>query len=110
MTENLEALRNELRVIDTEVSEALKALEEWFTDLHLGVDVPLGDDFVITKVNSKPRFVRLSDGYPVGDIKRGDRADFMKLWGSKGKIVAAAESELRAIIDDRKKSLCDTSR
>lgn len=102
MSRDLESLQQELLDLDSRISLKLIELEKWFTELHVGVYVPLGKEFAVDKINGKCRFVRTSDSRPVTDLRRDDRARFLSLWGSKDKLTKNAESVLKKIVADRR--------
>ncbi len=105
MSDRMDALRDELGALDTAVFERLRELEELLRSWHLGIPIPLGDDFVYAKCGNNLRFIRVSDGTPVTDTKRVDRAAFLAEWGTNWKLEQACETALRAAIDQRKEIL-----
>lgn len=98
---SIEDLREELRTLDIEVAERIRALEQEYRSLQIGIPIPLGEDYSFAKLNSKWRFLD-AEGTPVSDRKRGVRAEFLAVWGIRENFEAAAEAALRAAISSRK--------
>jgi hypothetical protein len=99
-SENILSLRESLRLADIRLSEKLRELEEELRGWQLGIEIPLGEDYVFKKCNQKWRFL-YNDGRPVSDMNRADRATFLTAWGSTQALEQAAETALRAALKTR---------